>query len=269
MLTFRADVFSWIPQSDVPNPIHSLPGGVARWGTGACGPRFGGDDFITPPNSYAGWNGRTYRAMQTLAFKIAKFGVRPDIVVDTGVVPGLTTVLTGPRSSGGKICTSLTPTVTNSSSDIGWNESENWYELRMHGSAHDPIPEAALKHFAGAIASDVGSALTPDLEWNITIRIQTERDVKSRLVRLRYSIADLMSLDDSGAISAPQNFGGNANLIHGLAYVRRFPSYVVYVTVSSETRTMVSLPVYFSDASARSLAEIVIGQNDAIRQLPW
>jgi len=269
MLTFRADVFSWIPQADVPNPIHALPGGTVRWGAGACGPRFGGDNFVTPPASFAGWGGLTYRAMQTLAIKVSSFGSAPDLTLDTGVVPGLTTVLTAPRSSGGKVCTSLTPTVTKSYSDVSWNQSEHWYELRMHGSAHDPIPEQALNHLVGGAGLEVGSALTPDLEWNITLRVQTERDVKSRLVRLRYGIAGLMNLDESGTLSAPQNFGGTSNLIHGIAYVRRFPSYVLYVTVGSDAKRAASLPVYFSDAKSRSLAEIVVGQSDAIRQVTW
>jgi hypothetical protein len=269
MFTFRVDVFAWIPQPDVPNPIHSLPGGVARWGVGACGPRFGGDGFVRPPATYAGWNNLTYRARQTLAFKISSFGARPDPDADTGVIPGLTTVLTSPRSSGGRVCTSLTPKVTKSRSGISWVESQKWYEMRLQGAAHDPIPAAAIQYFAGTLGSNIGSALTPDLEWDLTIRVQKEHEIKSRLAKLRYSVADLMNLDSSEKLPARQDFGGTSNLIHGLAYVRRFPSYAIYVTVSGNQRILVSLPVYFADASGRNLGEIVIGQSDLIRQLTW
>ena len=269
MLTFRVDVFAWIPQADVPNPIHALPGGVSRWGAGACGPRFGGDGFVVPPTTYAGWSTFSYRARQTLSFKIASFGGRPDIVVDTGVVPGLTTVLTSSRSSGGRVCTSLTPKVTKSQSSVEWAATDEWYEMRLQGAAHDPIPEAALGFFSGSLGSTVGSALTPDLSWDLTIRIQQTAQLKSRLTKLRYGVADLMNLDVSETLPSPKNFGATSNLIHGVASVRRFPSYIVYVTVSGEGRALISLPVYFADASGRGLGEIVLGQSDAIRQLSW
>jgi len=32
MSNFRVDIYAWIPQADVPNPINMLPGGVQRWG---------------------------------------------------------------------------------------------------------------------------------------------------------------------------------------------------------------------------------------------
>jgi hypothetical protein len=207
--------------------------------------------------------------MQTLSFNVSSFGQRPNVAVNTGVVPGLTTVLTGPRSAGGKICKALTPNVTRSFSEVSWNESEQWYELRLHGSAHDPIPEAALKHITGSIGASVGSALTPDLEWDMTIRLQRGREIDSGITRLRYGIAGLGTLDRSGTLAVPQSFGGTDNLIHGLAYVRRFPSYVAYMSVSGTARPMISLPVYFSDARVRNLGEILIGQTDPIRQLTW
>jgi hypothetical protein len=141
--------------------------------------------------------------------------------------------------------------------------------MRLHGAAHDPIPEAALQNFAGAVGSNIGSGFTPDLEWDLTIRVQQEHEIKSSLAKLRYSVADLMNLDSSEKLPARQNFGGTSNLIHGVAYVRRFPSYAVYVTVSGEERMLVSIPVYFADASKRNLGQIVIGQSDLIRQLTW
>jgi len=268
MPTFRVDVYAWIPQADVPNPIAALPGGVARWGSGACGPRFGGDGFTGPANSAAGWKGKTFRAMQTLAFQVSSFGDPPNAFIDTGVVPGLTTVLTKPRSEGGTVCTSLTPTVARSESGVSWDSSQRWYEMNLHGSAHDPIPEAALKFFAGKAGEQVGKLFTPDLEWRLKIRIQVGTE-ESRLTRLRYGVADLLNLDVSDRIAAPQNLGGTRNLVHGLAYVRRFPSYVVYMSISRDGIAPQSLPIYFSDASKRNLAEIVIGQEDAIRKIAW
>jgi hypothetical protein len=269
MLTFRADVFSWIPQPDVWNPIY-VPSGGALLGPGACGPRFGGDNFVTPPSSYAGWNGLTYRAKQTLAFKVSEFGDKDVVTIDnTRVVPGLTTVLTAPRSAGGKVCTSLTPTVTKSTADATWSDSDQWYELRMEGAAHDPIPAQALKHAAGSAGFAVGSAVTPDLEWNITLRIQMEREIKSSLTRLHYGIVGLSNFDESGTLSTPQNFGGSANLIHGFVTVRQFPSYVIYVTVGGNSRRSTSIPVYFSDASKRNLFLILLSQVDIIRQITW
>jgi len=268
MLTFRTDVYSWIPQADIVNPIALLPGGVARWGAGACGPRFGGDGFTQPASSYSGWKGKTFRATQSLAFNITSFGAKPNVSVDSGVTPGLTTVLTGPRSAGGRVCTSLTPTITKSTSDVSWSASDRWYEMRMHGSAHDPIPEAALKFFAGDVGLRAGGLMTPDLEWRLVIRVQ-EGTTQSLLTRLRYGVASTLSLDTSQRIPAPQNFGGTSNLIHGLVYVRKFPSYVVYMSITGETISPISLPVYFSDATERHWTAILLGQEDPIRQVSW
>jgi hypothetical protein len=143
--------------------------------------------------------------------------------------------------------------------------------MRLQGAAHDPIPEAALQHFAGTLGSNIGSTLTPDLEWDLTIRIQSGCEIKSGLAKLRYSVADLLNLDSSDKLPAPLNLGGTSNLIHGTAYVRRFPSYVVYVTVSSDKRSLISVPVYFADASERvlGLGQIAVGQTDSLRQLTW
>jgi hypothetical protein len=62
---------------------------------------------------------------------------------------------------------------------------------------------------------------------------------------------------------------GAANLVHGLITVRRFPSYVVYVTIDRGTGAAVTIPIYFADASGRSLLEIAVGQTDTLRQLVW
>jgi hypothetical protein len=51
--------------------------------------------------------------------------------------------------------------------------------------------------------------------------------------------------------------------------VRRFPSYVVYATWDSGEGVPITIPIYFADASQRTLAEIVVGQHDPVRQLTW
>jgi hypothetical protein len=266
---FRIDIYAWIPQPDVPNPIAGLPGGTARWGPGACGPRFGGDNFVVPPRSHAAWAG-TYRAKQSFAFHAASFGMPPVIVFNTGVTPGLTTVLTAPRSAGGSICYSLTPTVTKSTAGVEWKASDRWYEVKLNGAAHDPVPASALTNlFHSPGAGAIGHALTPDLEWDLTIRFQLSSGLPMS-TRARYAVSSGLSLDASGrTFPAPTNFGGSSNLVHGLITVRRFPSYVTYVTIGPSAGTGVTIPLYFADASGRNLAEIVVGQTDPIRQLTW
>ena len=269
MLTFRLDVYAWIPLPDVPNPIHSLPGGVARWGPGACGPRFGGDDFVIPPATYAGYT-RTYRAMQTFAFQALTFGSPPTITLNPGVRPGLTTVLTAPRRSGGSMCHSLTPTVTASAASATWNAADHWYEAKMHGAAHDPVPAAAAAHILGPHGRTVGAALTPDLEWDATVRFQSGTSVPAT-TRARYALSSALRLDVSATtFPTPASFGGATNLVHGIIMVRRFPSYVLYVTIDTGTGGgPVTVPLYFADAASRGLGEIVIGQHDPLRQLTW
>lgn len=269
MPDFRIDIFAWIPQPDVPNPIAGLPGGTAKWGPGACGARFGGDNFIVPPRSYAVWSG-TYRAKQSFAFRAASFGSPPAVTLNPGVTPGLTTVLTAPRSAGGTVCYSLTPIVTKTTAGVEWKASDGWYEVRLNGAAHDPVPAAALGQLFGSPAGGaIGHALTPDLEWDLTLRFQSGSRLPA-LTRGRYAMSSGLNLDASGrAFATPANFGGTSNLVHGLIAVRRYPSYVAYVTVASGTGIGVTIPLYFADASSRSLAEIVIGQTDPVRQLTW
>ena len=58
-------------------------------------------------------------------------------------------------------------------------------------------------------------------------------------------------------------------LVHGVIMVRRFPSYVVYATLDSGKGVPITIPIYFADVSQRTLAEIVVGQHDPVRQLTW
>jgi hypothetical protein len=263
VLNFEVHVFAWIPQPDVPNPLYGLPGGTARWGLGASGPRFGGDDFTIPAAKPAGWGSSSYRAKQSLAFTVPSFGMPPLIRANAGVVPGLTTVLTAPRRNGGRVCYSLTPTVTKSSGKVTYDASSNWYEATLHGAAHDPVPAAAAGHAFGGVAARAGHALTPDLEWNACIRFQLGTSIPF-MTRSRYAVSSALNLDVSASKCPGTPIPSSGNLIHGLCTVRRFPSYVVYATVNG-----FSQPIYFADASGRSLGEIVIGQTDPMRQVGW
>ena len=265
--SFRIDIYAWIPQPDVPNPIASLAGGTARWGPAACGPRFGGDDFVTPPGTYLAWKD-TYRAKQSFAFQVSDWGMPPTITYNPGVVPGLTTVLTAPRSAGGKVCYKLTPTVTKSSSGVSWQKSDGWYQVTLRGAAHDPVPAEALAKVVGPVGTPIGDALTPDLEWDLDLRFQASATLPLS-TRARYAISSQLSLDVSDRVSTRTRMSGATNLLHGLITVRRYPSYVVYVSTGSGANPTNMALLYFADASTRSLAEIVIGQTDVIPQLAW
>ncbi|HJQ60392.1 MAG TPA: hypothetical protein VJ890_26035 [Vineibacter sp.] len=266
-MDFRIDVFAWIPQADVPNPLHSLPGGTATWGPGACGPRFGGDNFTKPPASHSAWSG-TYRARQSFAFSAASFGAVPAVTHNPGVTPGLTTVLTGTRAAGGTICHSLTATVKTSSASVSWVASDNWYEAKVKGAAQDPVPAAVAKGVAGGTAGAAVSGLTPNLEWDLTLRFQSGGTL-GLATRARYAISAGLNMDVSAtSFPTPTSFGATGNLFHGLATVRRFPSYVVYVSIGSGAAAT-TIPVYFANATSRNLGEIVIGQTDPIRQLAF
>ncbi len=264
-MDFRIDVFAWIPQPDVPNPLHSLPGGAGRWGPGACGPRFGGDNFTKPPATASAWRG-TFRARQSFAFSAASFGTAPSVTLNTGVTPGTTTVLTNTRAAGGTICHSLTATVKASSASVSWVAGNSWYEAKLKGAAQDPVPAAVATGVAGGTAGGVASALTPNLEWDLALRFQSGSSL-GFATRARYAVSSGLSMDVSAAnFPTPTSFGGSGNLFHGLATVRRFPSYAVYVTVGSGAAGT-TIPVYFADASGRNLLEIGIGQTDVIRQI--
>jgi hypothetical protein len=265
-MDFQIDVFAWIPQPDVPNPLHSLPGGTGRWGPGACGPCFGGDNFVKPAATAASFSG-TYRAKQSFGFRVGSLGGAPTTTVNTGTIPGTTTVLTGTRAAGGRVCHSLTATVKASSASVAWVPSESWYEVGMRGAAQDPIPAAMAAGVAGPRAGAVASAATPNLEWDLVLRFQ-RGSALGLATRARYSISSGLKIDVSAThFPTPASFGSGGNLFHGLATVRRFPSYVVYVTISTGTST--TIPVFFAEASGRNLAEIAIGQTDPFRHLAF
>lgn len=269
MLKFRLDVLAWIPQPEVPNPINALPGGTSRWGPGACGPYFGGDDFVVPSRTPTAWGARTFRAKQTFEFISTSFGSAPIVAVNTGVLPGTTTVLTGTRAAGGTICHKLTATVKTSSASVKWVSSDFWYEVRLHGAAQDPVPAAVGGLALGSVGAAAASAVTPNLEWDLTLRFQLGTALPLS-TRGRYAFSSALTLDvASSTFPGPASCGGTANLVHGLITVRRFPSYVVYITIDPGTGALTSMPLYFADASSRNFLEIGVGQTDPVRQVTW
>lgn len=266
-MIFQINVFAWIPLPEVPNPIAALPGGTAMWGPGACGPHFGGDNFVRPAATAGGWTG-TFRAKQTYAFRANAFGDPPMVTLNSGVVAGLTTVLTAPRASGGTVCHSLTATVKTSSASVKWSSGDDWYEAKLHGEAQDPVPAAVAGRVGGSAAGTAASALTPNLEWKLTMRFQRGSSI-GLLTRAAYATHSALSLDVAAThFPAPTGFGGSGNLVHGTILVRRFPSYIVYTTIDAGSGP-VCIPHYFAEASGRHLATIAIGQTDLLRKLAW
>ncbi len=260
-MDFRVDVFAWIPQPDVPNPLFSVPGGAL--GPGACGPRFGGDDFVTPPASASAWTG-TFRAKQSFAFSASSFGAAPSVTVNTGVIPGTTTVLTNTRAAGGTVCHSMTAMVKKSSASVEWVPGDSWYQVTLVGAAQDPVPAAAASGLLGGLAGSAASAATPNLAWMLALRFQSGHAL-GIATRALYATISPMNLDVSGrTFPAPASFGSGGNLLHGTAVVTRYPSFVAYVTIGLTT-----IPVLFADASSRNLAEIVVSQSCLIRQLAF
>ncbi len=265
---FQIDVFTWIPLPDVPNPLHALPGGTARFGPGACGPRFGGDSMRVPPADPALWTSSTFRARQCLSFEAASFGAPPVTMIATGCVPGLTTVLTAPRSRGGRVCHSLTAAVVTSSGSVRWSAGDRWYAVRLHGEARDPVPAAALRYAAGSPGGAVGVGLTPNLEWVLDLRISDATTIPAT-TRMRYGISRALPLDRAAAtFPGTASVGTGGRLVHGLLTLRYFPSLVVYLTVT-DAGARASTPLYFADAISRPLLSIAAGQTDVLRTVTW
>jgi hypothetical protein len=264
----KLDVFGWIPQGEVPNPVHSLPGGTGTWGQGACGPFFGGDGFVLPPAHPSGY-AQTYRAKQSFAFQFGTFGDPPSVTVNSGVLPGLTTVLTAQRAAAGTVCHSVTATILAQTASVAWDRKNSWYEVRLQGEAQDPVPTAAAGSlpFVGRPGAVVASASTPNLEWDLTFRMQQGKNI-GWSTRAGYVLCG-GGLDVSGRhFPRPAHFGGQSNLVHGTMMVRRFPSYVLYVTIGAGAGA-VTVPLFFADASNRNFLEIVWPDTGPLRQLTW
>jgi hypothetical protein len=132
-----------------------------RWGPGASGPYFGGDNFVVPPANSSAWGARTFRAMQSFAFQDLRFGYGPVVTINTGVRPGTTTVLTATRAAGGTVCYLLTASVMKSGASLKWSASDNWYEVKMNGAAQDPVPAAVGGRTLGGVSRRVWSGDLP------------------------------------------------------------------------------------------------------------
>ncbi len=199
MPRFRIDVFAWIPQPEVDNPVHAFGG------PGGCGPFFGGDNFTYPPAAPSAWGAKTFRAKQSFSFQADAIGGTPLITENNGVQPGFTTVLTAKRADGGTVCHRMQAKVMNSSASLKLNRATHWplsapegpcYEVSLQGKVQDPVPAEVgartggewggatggalhlgqLGHSVGAnVGSALASTLTPPLEWNVTLRFQLGR----------------------------------------------------------------------------------------------
>ncbi|MCA8990819.1 MAG: hypothetical protein KDA88_02515 [Planctomycetaceae bacterium] len=284
-MRFAIDIFAWIPHPDVPNPLHGLPGGTGLYGPGASGPRFGGDNFVTPPVSPTGFASLTYRAKQQLVLDTSSWGLVR--YRHGGVVPGVTTVLTGTRAAGGKVCHSMTATVLKSKASVKFDASEDWYVVEMNGKVMDPYPTHAGRTAGGRVGSGVGgvagsggrrlggaagsgvgggvaTAATPALEWDMTLRIQHGGSI-GLIRRAAYSLDCPLATLDSGGPTRTSSLGaGRSNLMHGTIEVRRYPSYIVYVTAGSSTAVL-----FFADANHRNLLEIAVGTDSRLRDVHW
>lgn len=271
-MRFEIDVISWIPMPEVPNPIFLLPGGTTRWGSGACGSHFGGDNFAMPPSTAVALIGTaayTFRARQNVTFDAKPWGTVSGLRT-SGVIPGITTVLTGARVDGGRVCHNMTATVLRSAATVSFDASSEWYEIVMQGKAQDPIPTAVGRHVAGPTGATGGTILTPALEWDLTMRLSTG-SMLGFWTTQRYRADAPLGFDDSASlpgVSATLG-GGTTHLLHGIISVRRFPSYVVYVTLTSATGTRSTEIVFFADASHRGLVEIVLPWDSQLRRITF
>jgi hypothetical protein len=88
-------------------------------------------------------------------------------------------------------------------------------------------------------------------------------------IGLGQSTAVGLGLDESKrAFGARDSFGSPLHLMHGFIRIRRFPSYVLYVTVMTP-RYNATIPVYYANASKRGLLEIAIDQLDILREITF
>lgn len=272
-MLIEIDVFAWIPHPEVFNPIASFPGGVSRWGPGACGPYFGGDDFVLPapvPLGPSGMITKTFRARQHSRFYIKSWGTLGEFRT-TGVIPGTTTVLTNTRASGGVICYSIRAAVLHSAASVVFIPSDSWYEVVMQGKAQDPVPAAAGGQVAGTVGSRTASALTPALAWDLKLRLSPTSTLDF-WTRASYTAEAPLSMDTSKTLPGSVNSlgGGTEHLIHGLVTVRRYPSYVVYVSMTTPGGSKFTQVVFFANAIDRNpIAEIGIPQDSTLRQVTF
>lgn len=272
MPKLKADIYAWIPQADVPNPL-AVPNEAIRKaiGPGASGARFGGDNFQYPPKLPTGWSGLTYRAMQSVEIAFDKFGDQPVVMSDSGVQTGLTTVLDKPRSQGGVVVHSMRASVMKSPKATAvWSDTDKWYQLSFEGAAQDPVPAAAAQQLVGDLSGKLAAMVVPNLSWDVSLRVQQGEELPTS-TKLRYAFSSAISLDSASQISDSATAPKTGNLLHGTIEVTQFPSYVLYLTVQDGSSNPTTQIAYFSDASARwaPLVRIVLAQTDVLRPLYW
>ena len=273
MTKIRADIYAWLPQPDVPNPLFE----AARLsealrtalGKNVCGSRFGGDNFTYPPKAPTGWGGLTFRATQSVEFAFDSFGAAAVVSDDPGVKTGLTTVLTKERALGGTVCHSMRATVMRSpAATAEWSAGNQWYELKFSGAAQDPVPADAARSMVGNRAASVAAVMVPNLSWDVCLRFQQGSELPLT-TRARYAFSSPLSLDCSA-----QTTGAavpSSNLAHGTITVTQFPSYVLYLTTADAAGIPAVQMAYFADASTRwaALGRILVAQTDVLRPLSW
>ena len=139
----------------------------------------------------------------------------------------------------------------------------------MRGETQDPVPAAVGGRVAGSTGASAASGLTPNLEWDMTIRFQRGTGVPW-LTRAVHAVHPPFNFDVAAhRFPMPRNYGGAGNLVYGTITLRRFPSYIVYVTIDGGSGIPVTIPHYFAEASGRSLGAIAVGQTDLLRQLTF
>jgi hypothetical protein len=164
----------------------------------------------------------------------------------------------------------MTATVLRSAAIASFDASSGWYQITMQGKAQDPIPAAVGRHVAGPTGGTGGSILTPALEWDLTLRLSAGSTLGFWTTQ-RYKADAPFGFDDSASCPGVSGTlgGGTTHLLHGLITVRRFPSYVVYVTLTSAKGTRSTEIVFFADAASRGLAEITLPWDSQLRRITF
>jgi len=286
---FAIDLVGWIPQPEVDNPLHQLPGAVqSLLPSGVCDPFFGGDNFTTPWSVPIGMSPpvRTFRAKQHLDFTFPIWGDTPTVGTSK-TTPGITTCLSDTRAKGGKVTFSLTATAKKSSASVTFSKSDNWYEVKMSGTVLDPVPTAAataltaripgLSSLPGistainAAVKQITDMATPSLTWDFTLRIQQGTTI-DKITEASYLLFTGAETSSTLSFAKTAVGSGSSNLVHGRMTFSMWPSAVIYLTYTPAGGTAESQPILFSDGSTRPKPEtafIVVPKLCKLRQIKW
>lgn len=153
----------------------------------------------------------------------------------------------------------MSATVKNSFAAVTWSNFFDEYSVTLKGEAQDPVPSGAASDLLGGVLGGIASALTPNLEWNVSLKICESGSATDPW---------FPGLDVSAATFGAIKSFGSGRLIKGSAQTRRYPSYIVYLTMSEGTR-IVTNPIFFADANDRSLAGIVLSSAGATREVEF